>query len=265
MNHQDAGQAFHITRPVPLDAVFIEDAFWGPRRETWRAVTIPYCFDHFEQDGALVNFDRVAAGETGEHRGKPWYDGLLYEMIRGCADFLVERRDAELEARLDGYIERMAAAQAPDGYINTYTQLMMPAQRWGMNGGDDVWQHDVYNAGALVEAGVHYYLATGKLRLLAMAVKTANLMCTVMGPPPQANVVPGHSLPEEALVKLYRLLTDQPALTTRLASPVDPVQYLRLSEFWIENRGNHAGRQGKVANWGEYAQDHRPVLEQDTI
>ena len=62
--------------------------------------------------------------------------------------------------RIDGYIERIAAAAArdPDGYLNTWTQLMAPDKRWGLNGGNDVKQHDVYNAGAMVEAAVHYYL-----------------------------------------------------------------------------------------------------------
>ena len=66
-------------------------------------------------------------------------------------------------------------------------------------------QHEVYNCGALVEAGVHYYLATGKTSLLRAAVKMANHACDVIGPPPKANVIPGHALPEEAMAKLYLL------------------------------------------------------------
>lgn len=38
--------------------------------------------------------------------------------------------------------------------------------QWGERGGMLRWQHDVYNAGMLVEAGVHYYNATGKTKLL---------------------------------------------------------------------------------------------------
>ena len=86
-------------------------------------------------------------------------------------------------------------------------------------------------------------------------------MADVMGPPPRKNIVPGHSLGEEALVKLYVLFRDQPALKSRLSVPVDETRYLRLAEFWIENRGNHAG----PARLGAYAQDHKPVLQQETI
>jgi DUF1680 family protein len=250
---------------VPIQQVAIDDAFWSPRLKVWRKVTIPDCFTKFENDrgGALNNFDRVRDGKRGQHAGPPWYDGLIYQMIRASADFLAAERDPELEKRLDGYIERIAAAAAtdPDGYLNTWTQLMAPDRRWGLNGGNEVEQHEVYNAGALVEAGVHYYQATGKKKLLQVATKLANYMTEVMGPPPKKNVVPGHSLSEEAFVDLYRLFRDHPELKTQMGVPVQERRYLELAQFWIENRGNHAGRK----NFGTYAQDHRPVLEQTTI
>ena len=59
--------------------------------------------------------------------------------------------------------------------MNTYTQLKEPSHRWGLNGGDDNWQHDVYNARALVEAAVHDYRATGKTQLLGVAVRATLL------------------------------------------------------------------------------------------
>lgn len=253
----------HQLSPVPIQQVVIEDEFWSRKLKAWRDVTIPDCFAKFEKDGALTNFDKVRDGTAGKHGGPPWYDGLIYEMIRGCADFLAAQRDAELEKRLDDYVERIVAAQAkdPDGYLNTYTQMERPTHHWGLNGGDDNWQHDVYNAGALVEAAVHYYRATGKTRLLQVAAKLANHMSDVMGPPPKKNVVPGHSLGEEAMVKLYLLFREKPELKSQMPVPVDEQQYLKLAEFWIENRGNHDGRK----SYGPYGQDHKPVMEQETI
>jgi DUF1680 family protein len=253
----------HPLRPVPIQQVVIEDDFWSPKRKVWREVTIPDCFAKFEKDGALANFDKVRDGTGGEHGGPPWYDGLIYEMICGCADFLASQRDPALEARLDGYIERIAAAAAkdPNGYLNTYTQLKEPTHRWGLNGGNDNWQHDVYNAGAMVEAALHYYRATGKTRLLEVATRLANHMADVMGPPPKANVVPGHSLGEEAMVKLYLLYREKSELKAQMPVPVDEQRYLKLAEFWIENRGHHEGRK----SYGPYGQDHKPVLQQETI
>ena len=260
----------HPLTPVPIQEVRLDDAFWSPKIKTWRDVTIPDCFAKFENDrgGALNNFDLVRDGKTGQHAGPEWYDGLIYEMIRGSADFLAAQRDAALEARLDGYIARIVAAQAKDpaGYVNTWTQTMAPqTQRWGMNGGDDRSQHDVYNAGAMIEAGVHYYQATGKAALLEAATRMANLMCDTIGPPPKANVIPGHSGPEEALVKLYRLYREQPDAKRRASVPVDEQRYLKLAEFFIDARGHYAGRTGRSKSFGEYGQDHAPLAQQRTL
>jgi len=98
------GSAAHRLTPLPIQQVTITDEFWAPKRRVWREVTIPDCLAKFEKDGALANFDKIRDGTGGEHGGPPWYDGLIYEMIRACADFLASERDGNLEARLDGYI-----------------------------------------------------------------------------------------------------------------------------------------------------------------
>jgi len=250
--------------PVPIQQVTVDDAFWSPRLKAWREVTIPDCLAKFEKDGTLLNFDRVRDGQLKEkHGGAPWFDGLIYEMIRACSDYLAAQRDPVLERRLDGYIERIAAAQAkdPDGYLNTYTQMVEPAHHWGLNGGNDPYQHDIYNAGAAVEAGVHYYRATGKVSLLKLATRLANNMCDVIGPQPKANMIPGHSGPEEALVRLFELFREQPELKRIMGFPVEEQRYLKLAEFFIEARGHYEGRKP----FNAYGQDHKPVFEQQTI
>ena len=285
----DSSGKKHKLKHLNLNQVTVKDKFWSPKLKIFHEVTIIDSFTKFEHDrgGAFNNYDRVTKGETGYHAGPAWYDGLLNEMIRGASDFLAANPDKELEKRLDGYIERIAAAAAkdPDGYINTWTQLMAPDHRWGFNGGFLRSQHDVYNAGCLTEAGIHHYLATKKTTLLNVVVKFANHMCEIMGPPPKKNIVPAHSQPEEAFVKLYQLFRDHPELKRKISFPVNEKQYLKLAEFWIENRGNHAGGPdwenqdhdtclGYIRNqeygdsrpaWGSYAQDHIPVLDQETI
>ena len=280
----------------------IDAPFWSPRLQQWATVTANDVLDKFEgkvpgsQDrNTFENFDRVACGErdSGWHAGMPWFDGLVYETLRGLADLLVQYPDTALENRLDGYIERIAAAQASEdsGYINTYAQLVENTHRWGENGGLLRWMHDVYNSGMLVEAGVHYYKATGKTRLLEVATRLANLMCDYMGPEPKHNIVPARSGPEEVLVKLYRLYKDCPELEDKVEVPVDAPAYLALAEFWIENRGHHCGlplwgtwgneaaerwiKENRYADskygahsrpsFGPYAQDSIPVFRQQTI
>jgi DUF1680 family protein len=283
-----ASMESHALLPIQLSQVVVDDEFWAPKRKVWQEVTIRDCFHKFENDrgGALNNFDKVRDGVRGGHAGPPWYDGLIYEMIRGASDFLAAQPDPELDRQLDGYIARIAAAAAkdPDGYLNTHTQLEEPTHRWGLNGGLQLWQHEVYNAGALVEAGVHHYKATGKTTLLVVGVKFANHMARIMGPPPKKAIVPCHPLPEEALVGLYQLFRDEPGLKHKVPAPVDEAAYLRLAEFWIDDRGHNVGKpdwdkdwhaaeefvrsqqygDGRPS-WGAYAQDDKPIVEQMDI
>lgn len=250
-------------QPIPIEEVRItNDPFWSPKREIWQRITINDCFDKFQHDGAFKNFDLVRDGKGGRHGGPQWYDGLVYEMITGASDFLLEHPDAALQQRIEGYIGRIAAAadKDPDGYINTHTQLVEPNHRWGQNGGNDRDQHDLYNAGCLLEAGVHYYRATGQTELLRVATRLANYMCEVMGPG-RKNIIPGHAIGEASFIELYHLFRDQPDLKHKFPFPIDEQRYLALAKFWIDNRGNHEGRQ----SFGAYDQDDKPVLQQETI
>jgi len=284
---QGHGQTIH---PLEGWKVRVGDGFWSPRLKLWSSTTAYDVLDKlegkYEPDrpdiiaekdklgrtrNALLNFDLVAQGKTNTqtHDGPPWYDGLLYESIRGVADMLIQYPDTALEHKIDDYIDRIAAAQAvdPDGYINTYTTLMRPHQRWGTNGGDDKWQHDVYNAGMLIEAAVHYYKATGKTELLNVAVKLSNYICKEIGPAPKLNVIPGHGGPEEAMLKLYQLFKEKPDLKTHMDIPVNEKDYLAMAKFWIEQRGNYGEKDGSHARKSDssYNQDHMPVLQQPTI
>jgi DUF1680 family protein len=259
-------QQFNQLTPLPIQSVRVEDSFWPPRQKLWQEVTIPDCFTKFENDrgGALNNFNRVADGKTGGHAGPPWYDGLIYEMICGSADFLAAQRDPVLESRIDGYITRIAAAQNrdPHGYLNTWTELEHPNQRWGLNGGNDGYQHEMYNVGALCEAAVHYYEATGKTNLLRVAVSLANYTCDQVGRSPKYELVPNHAIAEEAFANLYLFFREHPELKRAMPVPVNERHYLELAQYWVEARG-HSRKDHP--SYGAYNQDHQPVIEQTTI
>ena len=287
---QSPGNSARVLHPVSFQNVRMDDPFWSPKFKVWNVTTVYDVFDklegRYEPDrpdiikekeklgrtrDAFLNFDRVAQGKKNSqlHDGPPWYDGLVYESIRGAADLLAENPDPKLVAKIDAYIDRIAAAQAadPGGYINTYTTLMRPNQRWGANGGDDKWQHDIYNAGMLMEAAVHYYKATGKTTLLNVAVKMSNCICREIGPAPRLNVIPGHGGPEEALLKVYQLFKQQPELKSKMSVPVNGNDYLAMVKFWIGQRGNYGEKDGSHARKSDssYNQDHMPVLQQQTI
>ncbi|HEY6974965.1 MAG TPA: beta-L-arabinofuranosidase domain-containing protein [Chitinophagaceae bacterium] len=280
----------HLLKAVKIEDVKIMDSFWSPKLKIWDTKTVYDVFDKLEgkyepdrQDlinekqklgrtrNAILNFDRVAQGQknTGMHDGPPWYDGLLYETIRGASDMLIAYPDKNLEAKIDVYIDHIAAAQAidKDGYIDTYTTLIYSDRRFGTNGGDDKWQHDIYNAGMLAEAAVHYYYATGKTKLLDVAVKMSNYMASQIGAYPKMNIIPGHGGPEEALLKMYWLFKNEPALKSKMSVPVSEQQFYELARFWIEARGNYGNADGTHTRKSDssYNQDHLPVFEQTTI
>src|SRR5215510_8943469 len=63
-------------KPVPFTAVHLSDAFWAPRIETNRLVTIPFAFEQCEKSGRMDNFDRAAialqGGELTNRRSPPY-------------------------------------------------------------------------------------------------------------------------------------------------------------------------------------------------
>lgn len=248
--------------------------FWAEQLEKIRTVTVWDVLTKFENDheeGIMKNYEWVAEGKPGEHVGPPWYDGLICEVIRGISDFLSVEYDKKLDDKIREYTKKISAAQDmdPDGYINTYTTLICPDRRWGTNGGSLIWQHETYNMGCLVEAGVHYYLATGNTELLKCGIRAANCLCKVIGPAPRKNIVPAHSLAEEAILKLYRLFTDEPGLIHTMEETwgvtAQPEEYLSLVRFWMDHRGVHGDRYSHPHYMGEYAQDHCRITEQSEV
>ena len=139
----------------PLSAVKVEDDFWSPRYALWSSTTIPDVLGKLETRSHVAeNLNLAANGATSGHQGNYFYDGLLYESLRGASDYLAVNPDATLEAAIDRWAAMIAAAQRPDGYINTRCQIEGDRHRWGDNGAFGMDQHEIYNAGCLIEAGV---------------------------------------------------------------------------------------------------------------
>jgi len=249
-----------LRRPYTGD-VQIRDSFWTPYLAMIRQKTLPYVLKKFEEIGYVNNFRIVAGMMEGAFAGPPFADGLLLETIRGASDLLAAEYDAALDEALDGLISVIAAASDadPDGFLCTKTILNYPDQRWGENGGDIIIAHDLYDHGALVEAGVHHYLATGKTTLLRPAVRAANYICRVI---PGKGIIPGHSLPEEAFVKLHCLFRDHRELDAFAeAHQVDAEAYLKMAEFWYDGRGRLVESHDPRFT-PPYHQNHLPFAEQ---
>ncbi len=244
-------------------SVSINDKFWSEYLNNIRRITLPYTFNKLEESSHVENFINVAERKKALHIGNSFSDGLLFETLRGACDFLATERDTVLEAYIDKIISIAEKAQASDGFLCTKTMTDYPEKRWGVNDGDIVIQHDLYDHGCLIDAAISHYNATGKTTLLSVAVKSANLIVNTIGKAPKLNIIPGHSLPEEVFVKLYRLFRDDTSLSEfAKENKVNANDYLDIAEFWYEARGEHSGRCLCKKFQPEYNQDHITFAKQ---
>ncbi len=246
--------ADYPVQPVPFTAVRITGGFWRPKQEVNRTVTVPYAFQQCEVTNRIKNFDlaaetmkRRAAGETTFQNKPPsiypFDDSDVFKAIEGASFALSIQKDPALEARLDGYIARIAAAQEPDGYIYTFRTMHpdSPAHQWIDQKRwlkDPSLSHELYNIGHMYEAGVAHYQATGKRSLLDVCIKSADLVWKDFGKG-ELRIAPGHQVIEMGLAKLYRVTGDK--------------RYLNLAKFFLDVRG---------PNQDSYNQRHLRVVDQ---
>ena len=243
----------------PLFASYIEQVTkkllpyqWEVLNDRVPGVKPSYCVSNF----------RIAAGlEQGPHRGVVFCDTDAYKWLETLAYCLECGRGRELLPAAEELIGLIAAAQEPDGYLQTYFTIDHPELKWkNLTEG-----HELYGAGHLMEAAVAFHRATGNETILQVAIRLADLICRVFGDGPErCQGYPGHQEVELGLVKLYRL--------TRIR------RYLDLARHFLEIRGRRPNylmqelaRTGKdrifpeFADYDEkYAQTHLPPAEQRT-
>ncbi len=241
--------------PVQFSDVNYTSGFWAQRLAAVREATLHANFHQCEITGRLDNFAVAAGTKDGAYQGYYFNDSDVYKAIEGAAYVLAtlprgEQR-AALDKRLDDVIATIAASQQPDGYINSYFTAKEkspnsdPDTRWS----NTAVKHELYCIGHLIEAGVAHYIATGKRSLLDVAVRAADLVDSVFGPPPKRPDIPGHEELELALIRLSRIGNAVP----------DRERFLRLAAHFVNSRGvSHSGR----TLYGEYCQDHIPLREQ---
>src|SRR4051812_26503146 len=97
-------------RPVYFTDVRLTDAFFAPRIETNRTVSIPHNLDWCEKTGRISNFAKAGKLMEGQFQGIFYDDSDLYKVLEGASYSLAQKPDPELERRLDGIIAKIAAA-----------------------------------------------------------------------------------------------------------------------------------------------------------
>ncbi len=235
-----------LMEPVNFSRIRITDNFWSPRLQKHKDVTLNVCIDQIEnRTGRIRNFENAALGE-GEHSGIFFDDSDVYKALEGMAYSLQNNPDPVLEAKCDEWIDKFAAAQQPDGYINTYYTLTGLENRW-----TNMDKHEMYCAGHMIEAAVAYYTVTGKKKLLDVSEKMVAHMMSQFGPG-KRDWVPGHEEIELALVKLFQVTGKS--------------EYLEFADWLLSERGQGHGSYGDERQWPtNYYQDIVPVREMSDI
>ncbi|MFI6262452.1 glycoside hydrolase family 127 protein [Micromonospora sp. NPDC051006] len=230
-------------RPLGLGEVRITGGFWAERQSVNAGASLEHVQYWLEREGWIRNFDLAVQGDlSGERRGREFSDSEVYKFLEALAWEIGRTGDAGLESRFRAVVRRVAAAQEPDGYLNTRFGRRGQAPRWS----DLEWGHELYCVGHLLQAAV----ARARTRpgaddgLLEVARRAADNVCETFGPDGIDGLC-GHPEIECALVELARTTGDD--------------RYLAQAALFVDRRGH--GRLSDVEFGREYFQDDLPVRE----
>lgn len=244
ISNSEAQHSLQKLESVSYAQVKIDDKFWKSRISAVSNFSIPVCIDQTEvKTGRIRNFEKVAAKKGEKHEGMFYDDSDVYKALEAIAYSLRNYPDSALEKKADEWIDKIAAAQLPDGYLNTFYTLGDISKRW-----TDMDMHEDYCAGHLIEAAVAYYNTTGKRKLLDVAIRFANEMDATFRLQ-NRHWVSGHEEIELALVKLYKATANS--------------KYLDMADWYLQQRGH--GHFTDEARGKDYYQDKLPVKEQTQI
>ena len=207
----------------------VEGGFWGKYRDLVREKTIPFQWMALNDEipGAprshsLENF-RIAAGRSaGQYDGMVFQDSDLYKWLEAAGHLLRDEAPGNEKIRkwADQAVDLIAAAQQPDGYLNTYFTVKDPSHRWK----NLREAHELYCAGHLIEAAVAVAQGSGNRTILEVARRFADNIDSHFGTGNgKTRGYCGHEEIELALVKLSRLTGE--------------MRYLELARYFIEERG----------------------------
>ncbi|KAI0206953.1 hypothetical protein F4808DRAFT_14951 [Astrocystis sublimbata] len=260
--------------------LFPQTTFTGPsllqaRRETIQQVTVKTQLKKLKETGQYECFNlkwQPVYDDKSRWPAPPpvYWDSDVAKWIEGACYMLTEFYDAEVDAAVRELVQMIRGAQQEDGYIDVYFTVIEPGKRWS-NLRD---QHELYNAGHLMEAALAHSNYYKNDLLIEVIHKYIKLIRLVFGPgEDQRHGYPGHPEIELALLRFYSVTGNKDAYD--------------LAQYFIEERGNPNGQDDmhyyewerekrgdsrwkrpdsfphSICNW--YGQAHLPILQQKTI
>ncbi|NJP48460.1 beta-L-arabinofuranosidase domain-containing protein, partial [Actinacidiphila epipremni] len=133
----------------PATGAVISGGFWHVRRAVNAAVSVPQGPELLESAGNLHDLRLVAGAVEGAFEGDyPFMDSDVYKWLEAASWQLGQDGPpqepaadrAELHREVDRIVALVAAAQQPDGYLNTWFQAGRGRGRYT----DLRWGHELY-------------------------------------------------------------------------------------------------------------------------
>lgn len=227
----------------------ITGGLWAERRRINRETSLLAGWDQLVAAGNIHDLELAAGRATGEYANDrlPFMDSDVYKWAETAAWALANPETSpalasELTSLLAKLTELLQAAQAEDGYLDSYFQVKHPGERFAQL----AWGHELYCAGHLIQAAVALRRTTGDTGLLTIATRLADLISKTFGlGPSQKDGICGHPEIETALVELFRETGEQ--------------RYLDTALFFVDRRGHGLLSDGHFALY--YFQDRTPVRD----
>ena len=240
---------------IDFSKVELKGGFWQERQRITREISLPSIKHEY------VKQKRFDATKCSYRKWKFWtkpphifYDSDVAKFIEAWAYLLAKERDEEVESFIDELIDNIAKNQRSDGYYNAHFLVARPSSIFKHR-----TDHELYCLGHLIEAGIAYFNATGKGKLLGVVERYCDYVeKRFLIDKDTSFTCPGHPEIELALVKLYKHTGKQ--------------KYFEMAKYFIYVRGTEEGDKGlnKKLNannpWldGYYGQDFLPLREQRT-
>ena len=227
---------------INYESVLINGGFWQGKQKMLRESTVWAVYERFKETG---RFDAFKCDPSLGIEPHIYWDSDVAKWIEGVAYLTKQKREERLEAIVDEVVDEIEKNQLPCGYFNSYYILKEPENIFTNRD-----CHELYCLGHLIEAGVAYFEATSKRKLLDLMIKYVDYVeKRFIIDKDTGFKTPGHEEIELALVRLYEVTKNK--------------KHLDMARYFLLERGKQ--NEG-LTDWSEekYNQSHKEVKYQET-